>query len=77
MTRSTLAPDQVVSRNPDIHGGDLVFAGTRVPVRILLDYLREGATLEEFHEGYPSVGRDQVDALLELGVRALDPARDD
>lgn len=74
MSRTTLAPEQVVSRNPEIQGGELVFAGTRVPVRLLLDYLKSGASLTEFHENYPTVDREQVEALLELGVEALDPA---
>jgi uncharacterized protein (DUF433 family) len=74
MSRTAMAPEQVVSRDPEIHGGDLVFAGTRVPVRILLDYLKSGSTLEDFHENYPTVDREQVEALLELGVEALDPA---
>lgn len=70
----TLDREKVVSRDPEVLGGDLVFAGTRVPVRIVLDYLKSGSTLEEFHENYPSVDREQVEALFELGVEALDPA---
>lgn len=74
LSPTTLAPEQVVSRDPKIRDGDLVFAGTRVPVRIVLAYLKRGSTLEEFHENYPTVDREQLDALLELGIEALDPA---
>lgn len=74
MSPTTLGREQVVSRDPEVRDGDLVFAGTRVPVRIVLDYLKRGSTLEEFHENYPTVDREQVEALLELGVEALDPA---
>lgn len=70
----TLAPEEVVSRDPAVLGGDLVFAGTRVPVRIVLDYLKGCSTLGESHENYPTVDRAQVGALLELGVEALYPA---
>jgi len=46
-------------------GGTPVFAGTRVPVQTLLDYLEAGDTLGEFLEGFPSVTREQVIAFLE------------
>jgi uncharacterized protein (DUF433 family) len=54
----------VVSRNPEIMGGAPVFAGTRVPVQTLLDYLEAGDTIDEFLEGFPSVTRAQVIAFL-------------
>jgi uncharacterized protein (DUF433 family) len=44
--------------------GALVFAGTRVPVDILIDYLKAGETIERFLEGYPTVKREQVEAFL-------------
>ena len=50
----------VVSRNPDVMGGTPVFAGTRVPVQTLLDYLEAGDSIDEFLEGFPSVTREQV-----------------
>ena len=55
----------VVSRNPKIMGGTPVFAGTRVPVQTLLDYLEAGDTIDEFLEGFPSVTRQQVIDFLE------------
>jgi uncharacterized protein (DUF433 family) len=55
----------VVSRNPDIMGGTAVFAGTRVPVQTLLDYLEAGESIDEFLEGFPTVTREQVIAFLE------------
>ena len=63
-----LDPATLVSRDPEIHSGDLVFAGTRVPVDTLLDHLKDGATLDEFLEGYPSVTRWQAEGLLDLAV---------
>jgi len=56
---------QVVSCNPDVMGGTPVFAGTRVPVQTLLDYLEAGDSIDEFLEGFPSVTRGQVVAFLE------------
>ena len=55
----------VVSQDPEILGGEPVFAGTRVPVKSLFDHLEAGDSIEEFLEGFPSVKREQVIALLE------------
>ncbi len=46
-------------------GGTPVFAGTRVPVQTLLDYLEAGDSIDEFLAGFPSVTRAQVIAFLE------------
>jgi len=56
----------LVSRDPEIHSGDAVFAGTRVPVETLVDWLQGGDTIEDFLENFPSVRREQVMATLEL-----------
>ena len=60
----------IIHSDPDILGGTPVFVGTRVPVRILLDYLEGGDPLEEFLENYPSVSRDQAVAFLEEAGKA-------
>jgi len=54
-----------VSKRPDVQGGTPVFAGTRVPVTILFDYLEEGESLENFLQQHPSVTREQVLEVLE------------
>ena len=41
------------------------FAGTRVPIQNLIDYLEGGDSIEDFLEGFPSVSREQVIAFLE------------
>ena len=60
-----LVKQPVVSCNEDVMGGAPVFAGTRVPVQTLLDYLEAGDSIGEFLEGFPSVTREQVVAFLE------------
>ena len=55
----------VFSFSPDVIGGSPVFAGTRVPVQTLLDYLEVGASFNEFLAGFPSVRREQVIVFLE------------
>lgn len=49
---------QVVSRSPDIMSGAPVFAGTRVPVQTIVDYLAGGHSLEEFLDDFPTVRRE-------------------
>lgn len=58
----------IVSKNPKVHSGDLVFAGTRVPVDTLVDYLKGGHSLDRFIRGFPTVHRRQAEAFLELGM---------
>ena len=54
-----------ISCSPDVMGGTPVFAGTRVPVQTLLDYLEAGDSIDEFLAGFPSVSREQVIEFLE------------
>lgn len=65
---------EIVSRRPEVMHGDLVFTGTRVPARTLVDYLKAGHTLEDFLDGFPSVGRSQAVAYLEMTLEAADLA---
>jgi len=57
----------LVTSSPDILSGTPVFAGTRVPVQALIDYLAGGETIDDFLAGFPTVKRDQVVALLREG----------
>ena len=50
----------VVSISRDVMGGTPVFAGTRVPIQTLVDFLTAGDTIDDFLEGFPSVTREQV-----------------
>ena len=50
--------------DPEILGGTLVFKGTRVPVQSLFAHLKAGDSIEDFLEGFPSVKRSQVLAVL-------------
>lgn len=57
--------ESAISCSADVMGGTPVFAGTRVPVQTLLDYLEAGDSIGEFLAGFPSVSREQVIAFLE------------
>ena len=52
---SAMSLGQIVSRDPDVHSGALVFAGTRVPVDTLVEYLKRGCSIDDFVAGFPSV----------------------
>ena len=62
---TTETAQAVISRSPDIMSGAPVFAGTRVPVQSLLDYLVAGHPLDEFLEDFPTVSREQACELLD------------
>jgi len=60
----TEAEVQIISRSPDIMSGAPVFAGTRVPVQTIIDYLAGGHPLDEFLDDFPTVRREQALELL-------------
>ena len=61
----------VIHVDPDILSGTPCFAGTRVPVQTLWDYLKSGDRLPDFLEDFPTVTHEQVDAVLEIAVEAV------
>ena len=69
--------DTLVDRNIDILGGTHVFAGTRVPVRILMEHLEAGDRLDDFLADYPTVSRSQAVALLERATTMLVSSSDE
>lgn len=60
-----LKDSPIISTSPEIMSGTIVFAGTRVPVQTLLDYLKAGESIDDFLDGFPTVTKEQVIALLE------------
>jgi uncharacterized protein (DUF433 family) len=63
--------ESVIHSDPEILGGAPVFAGTRVPVQSLFDHREAGDSIGDFLEGFPSVRREQVLAVLEESRREL------
>lgn len=61
----------LISISPGIMGGAPVFAGTRVPVQTLFEYLEAGDTIDSFLAGFPTVMRQQVVVLLESAKRKV------
>ena len=63
----------VIKVDPEIMHGTPCFAGTRVPIKNLFDYLHGNHSVNEFLDDFPSVTRDQVNEILELAIEKLLP----
>lgn len=57
--------------DPEILSGTPCFAGTRVPVRILFEYLEANESLDVFLDDFPSVTREQAVWVLEKSKQTL------
>ena len=63
--------EQIITCDEEVVSGTPVFAGTRVPVAVLIDYLKAGDSLERFLEGFPTVTRAQAIAFLDLALETV------
>lgn len=63
---NTRSVTKLITCDPETVSGTPVFAGTRVPAKSLLSWLKDGYTLDEFLENFPSVERKQAEAMLDL-----------
>lgn len=66
-----MAQEKLIERDSEILGGVPVFAGTRVPVQTLLDYLEAGHSLDDFLDDFPTVSREAAVGVLELLKQAI------
>ena len=64
-------PTPLISSSPQVMSGAVVFAGTRVPVQTLVDYIEEGSSLSDFLADFPTVSREHAIAVLELAKESL------
>ena len=60
-----------IEARPDTMHGTPCFAGTRVPVKSLFDYLEAGDSMQEFLDQFPSVSKAQAVHVLEASKTAL------
>ena len=65
---------QIVSRDPHVMNGALVFAGSRVPVEILVQHLAASDSIDKFLDDFPTVSRDQAVAYLEMTLDQAEAA---
>lgn len=68
-TRDLEAAEAIVSRDKAVLGGEPVFKGTRIPVRLIVSMLDEGAYPEEILDGYPKLAKRQLE-LARIWVAA-------
>ena len=61
---SEMKREKLLERNPEKMGGVPVFAGTRVPVEFLFQFLEDDQTLETFLDHFPTVSRAQAQEVL-------------
>jgi len=65
---------KLITTSRDVMSGTPVFAGTRVPVQTLIDYIEGGDTIDTFLDGFPTVKKRQVIAVLEQLKKTLNKA---
>lgn len=61
-----------IIRDPKILGGKPIIAGTRIPVRLILDHLAEGYMPGEIILEYPLLTRADIQAAVRFASRALE-----
>ena len=54
--------------NPKILGGKPIIKGTRIPIYIILQMLRDGATFEKILQEYPKLTKDDIQAVLDYSL---------
>ena len=64
-------PQNPVASDPDVLSGTTCFSGTRVPVAALLDYVQAGDRIDDFLEDFPTVSREQIEAVLRIAGEAV------
>ena len=60
-----------IQKTKEILGGTPVFAGTRVPIQTLIDYLEAGDAVSDFLEDFPTVKKEQVLSVLDQCKKVL------
>ena len=63
---------RIINIDPEILGGTPVFAGTRVPIKNLFDYLETGETIDYFLDDFEGVSREQAVKVLEMSQKFIE-----
>ena len=59
----TFIKEKLIWIHPERMSGDFLIYGTRVPLSLFLEFLRENK-VEEFEVAYPSVSKDKIIGIL-------------
>ena len=60
--------EDVLSCNPDVVSGAVMFKGSRVPVEAFFVNI----SIEEFLDNYPTISREQAEAVLKIALESLE-----
>lgn len=66
MELSNKSSKELITRSNEIMSGTPVFRGTRVPIQTMFDYIEAGDSLDVFLDDFPSVTKEQAQAVLEF-----------
>lgn len=62
----------VLNSDPEVVSGAVVFKGTRVPVEAFFENIAGGMSVNDFLDNFPTVEREQVEAVLKLATQVLE-----
>ena len=66
---------QIIETNPEICGGKPIIKGTRIPVKIIYDLVSLNYTIDQIIEEYPTLNRELIIKVLEVGSTAQESLR--
>jgi uncharacterized protein (DUF433 family) len=66
-----------LTSNPDIMGGTPVIKGTRVPIEVILQLLKQGYPLEVIHEDYPHIPFATLSGAIDEAIHVVNTALHD
>jgi len=61
----------LVEARPEVHGGRLVFKGTRIPVDLVLEMMAVGLSFDDIIEEYPRLTKKHLEAALVYSAKVL------
>jgi len=61
---------QIIECNPEILGGKPIIKGTRIPVDLIYELIGADVSIEEILDDYPSLTREIIEKVIEIGRQA-------
>lgn len=58
--------ESMITSDAEVMDGLPVFAGTRIPVYIVLDYLAQGSTTDQILQDYPALDEQKIRGALKF-----------
>lgn len=65
MARDELIEHPEIVRRPGVCGGSAVIEGTRIPVRLIVGFIKDGLSTDEILSSYTDLSSEQVQAALD------------